>query len=218
MKHILVTGYGPFGGLDVNPSAKLVAALDGLTFGDALVVGRSLPVSTRDLRERLYAHADEVKPAAIICIGLFPGEPVIRLERLAINFTEFGIPDNDGAIHRDVVAAGGPDAFKATWPVREIHRRLLEAGVPARISEHAGTFLCNATLYHALSHFDGRPDAPKIGFIHVPYLPEQVSGIILSTLAEQRLELYQRQDLASMAFEVQLQAAKIAIETTLADL
>lgn len=216
MLHVLVTGFDSFGGQSVNPSAALASAVDGQEIAGGIVRGRQLPVSFRDIGGRLDAVIAEVDPVAIICLGVFPGEPVIRLERLAANFADFGIADNDGMVAHGPVMTNGPDAIRATWPVRDIQQRLLASGIPARISDTAGSFLCNATLYRALAAFSHRVVPPPVGFLHVPYLPEQVSAIIAQTASEARMELHQRADLASMAFETQLAALHIAIETTLA--
>jgi len=215
MARMLVTGFDSFGGQSINPSAALATAVDGINVNGTEVCGRRLPVSFRDFGERLDAAIAEVDPVAVICIGVFPGEPVIRLERLAVNITDFGIPDNDGAREHGMVMANGPDAIRATWPVGAIQQGLLAAGIPARMSDTAGSFLCNATLYRALATFSHRAAPPPVGFLHVPYLPEQVSAIIGATAAEGRLELYQRGDLASMAFETQLAALRLAIAVTL---
>lgn len=107
-------------------------------------------------------------------------------------------PAGFGAIHRDVATDQRSDAIKATWPVREIRNPMLDAGMPARIPEHTGTFLWNVPLSHALSCLAGRADASEVAILHVPHPPEQVSGIVRGTMAEQRPELYQRAGLASM--------------------
>jgi len=210
MKRILFTGFERFGQGEANPTEALAEALDGMTIGGIEVISARLPVSMKSMPSALRKVIDETDPHAILMSGLWPGEPLIRLERLAINFAEFGIPDNDGAILSEDVSGEGPDALKCTWPVKRIEQAMLSRGIPARLSEHAGTFLCNAALYTALHHCADR-DLP-IGFMHVPNLPQQVSRLIQSVRAEHRIELYQRQDLASMALPVQLDAARIALE------
>jgi pyroglutamyl-peptidase len=136
-----------------------------------------------------------------IMLGLWPGEPCIRLERFALNWNAFEIPDNAGAVERGPVAAGSPLAFPSGLPVERIVDDLLQAGIPARASSSAGNFLCNATFFSALRTIAERRLPTRASFVHVPYLPEQVAQVIR---AEERLELHQRADLASMALETQL--------------
>ena len=93
---VLVTGFEPYGGRGRNPAAEIAKALDGRMIAGHQVVGRTLPVSYRGLVERLGALIDEHNPAATISLGLWPGEPVIRLERFGLNLADFEIADNDG--------------------------------------------------------------------------------------------------------------------------
>jgi pyroglutamyl-peptidase len=118
-------------------------------------------------------------------------------------------------IERGAVVGDGPAAYPATLPVYEIQARLLEASVPARLSGSAGNFLCNALMYHALHACAGRDPAPACGFIHLPYLPLQVAGIIQDTRGEARFELHQRGDLASMALDTMVDAIRLAVGTTI---
>ncbi|MDG4898399.1 hypothetical protein P9272_33240 [Mesorhizobium sp. WSM4976] len=217
MTRLLVTGFEGYGGRVVNPSAELVRHLEGASTGGAKVVARTLPVSMARMPDMLRKLIDELRPDGIMLVGLWPGETMIRLERLAINFAEFNVPDNDGSLRTEPVSTAGPAALLATWPVRRIEERLLNEGIPARLSEHAGTFLCNASLYTALSHASGSTASP-IGLMHVPYLPQQVSALLRTIRAEGRIEFFQRQDFASMALEVQLHAARCALEEIAANL
>lgn len=215
MRNILLTGFEGYGGRRDNPSAMVATALDGREIGGGRIAAKIFPVSFAKLPELIGEAISELDPVVVISIGLWPGEPMIRIERLAINFAEFGIPDNEGRLQAGPVVDGGPDAIAATWPAREIVGNMLDAGIPARLSEHAGTFLCNATLYWMLRAIHQRPTAPCVGFMHVPYLPTQICEAIRGIEADRTIELFQRQDVASMAFELQLQAASIAVETTM---
>lgn len=212
---MLLTGFQSYGGRAVNPAEEVVKALDGAEIAGRRVAGRVLPVNYFELGPGIARLIDETAPSAVICLGLWPGEPMIRLERVAVNVADFEIADNLGTMERGAVLERGPAAYTASLPIHEIQARLLEAGVPARLSGSAGTFLCNALLYHALHACAGRDPAPACGFIHLPYLPRQVAGIIEDTADEARFELHQRGDLASMALETMLEAVRLAIETTL---
>lgn len=213
---ILLLGFEGYGGRAVNPAERVVTALHGTRVSETPVEGRTLPVNYAELGGRITGLVAELRPSAMICLGLWPGEPVIRLERLGANVADFEIPDNAGALAHEPLARAGPDALFATLPVHAIQDALLERGIPARLSGSAGTFLCNATLYHALAACQGLAPPPPCGFIHLPYLPEQVAGLIADTRAERQLELHQRADLASMALDTMIEAVRTAIETTLA--
>jgi pyroglutamyl-peptidase len=213
---VLVTGFEPYGGGRINPSALVVRTLDGAEVGSARVVGRTLPVTFRGLRERAAALVREVRPAAVISLGLWPGEPTIRLERLAVNVADCEIPDNEGAFLEDAPLAPGTAAIPSRLPLRAIERALVDAGIPARVSNTAGTFLCNATMYTFLdATSDSEPPVP-CGFVHLPYLPEQVAELLMTTKAERRLEVHQRADLASMSLDRMVEAVRIVVATSLA--
>ena len=92
---------------------------------------------------------------------------------------------------------------------------MLAAGIPARLSNTAGTFLCNACLFAALKAAEGVRRPPLCGFIHVPYMPEQVAEMLAQRRQEARLELHQRADLASMGLETMTRAVQIAAEVAI---
>jgi pyroglutamyl-peptidase len=211
----LVTGFEGYGGRGRNPAGETAMALDGRTVAGVRVVGQRLPVSYNRLAGNLTRSIDEVNPDIVISLGLWPGESTIRLERVGINVADFEIPDNEGAYLTDTpIRHNGAGAMMATLPNREIRGALLAAGIPARISATAGTFLCNATLYTTLSHAVGMRRPPLTGFVHVPYLPEQVAELLETVETERRLELHQRADTASMDLGTMVRALEIAIETT----
>ena len=129
----------------------------------------------------------------------------------------------DGRVEREPLLGGfwrlgkegGPPAYLSTLPLYAMQERLLAAGIPCRLSGTAGTFLCNALMYHALRICGERTPAPPCGFVHLPYLPRQVAWLIRDTAEEARLELHQRADLASMSLETMLEGARLAIEVAL---
>lgn len=215
-KVTLLTGFEPYGGRGVNPSGEVVKRFDGSTIAGLPVVGRTLPVSLKGLRERIDALLDGVDPALVVGLGLWPGTPLIRLERIAVNVADFEIPDNEGAVVNDAPLDGnGAMAFRATLPLRRIEQALLDAGIPAHVSNTAGTFLCNATLFSYLQKLEAQGRAVPCGFIHVPYMPLQVAEVLKRQRAERRLEREQRADVASMDLEVTVRAVRIAIEVSL---
>jgi len=123
---------------------------------------------------------------------------VIRLERVAVNIADFTIPDNEGArLADDVVAPEGLTALPATLPLRAIEQALLRAGIPARLSTTAGTFLCNATMYTVLQA-EQAAGVPS-GFVHLPHLAEQVARLCEEVRAGRSAEPYAPHALASMS-------------------
>ena len=211
---MLLTGFQSYGGRAVNPAEEVVKALEGVEIAGRRVAGRVLPVDYAKLRPGIEALIAETAPAAVICLGLWPGEPMIRLERVAVNIADFEIADNAGALERGTIREDGPAAYAASLPIHAIQERLIGAGIPARLSGSAGHFLCNALMYHALGACAGRAPALPCGFIHLPYLPQQVAGLIGDTREAARLELHQRGDLASMSLDTMVEAVRLAMETT----
>jgi pyroglutamyl-peptidase len=154
----------------------------------------------------------DVNPCIVISLGLWPGESLIRVERAALNVADFEIPDNVGHVAADEpVLDNGAAAKLATVPVRAMVDALLDAGIPARISNTAGTFLCNACLYSFLSAAESTPERVACGFIHVPYLPSQVADLVRRIKDEGVLELHQRADTASMELATGVRALELAI-------
>lgn len=212
----LITGFEPYGGRALNPSAKLALALHGARIGGFEIVGRSLPVAFGGLGERIDALLDEVRPGLVIALGLWPGEPTIRLERFGLNLADFEIADNAGTRLEDaMIASGGATGLAASLPLRAIETALLDAGIPVRLSATAGSYLCNATLYTLLAAVARRGWAIPSGFIHLPYLPEQVAEMLAEARAG-RLEIHQRADLASMDYAVMERALRLALAATAA--
>lgn len=203
---VLLTGFDPFGGYASNPSAEIARRFDGRRIGGVPVIGRILPVDMTALDGALAAAWHEVDPVAMVLLGLAPGETVIRLERVALNLADFGIPDNAGLRAVDRTLAPKSDA--ALWtrlPLRAIQDKLLAAGIPARLSETAGTYLCNAAMYRALGRL---PRRVPCGFIHLPLTPDEVATRLRCDSGAATL--------ASMALSVQRKAIEIALAVTLA--
>ena len=205
----LVTGFEPFAGLDCNPSAEVAMQLDGRMVGGAPVVARVLPVSLDRYRAALAAAVEEVRPGLVIGLGLAQGEASIRIERIGINLADFEIADNDGVVAADrPVEPGGPQARLSTIPVAIIEDALLSEGIPAHSSTTAGAYLCNACLYSLLGLAETADPAIPCGFIHLPYLPEQVARL----MADDRRTL---RDTASMGIEIMVRAVETAIAVSL---
>lgn len=212
---MILTGFEGYGGRGINPAEEIIKTLDGEVVAGVTVSGRVLPVAYRGLRQRLHDIVREGRPEAVIALGLWPGEAVIRLERVAMNVNAFEIPDNEGTLEHGPVDKAGALAYSATLPLEEIQSRLLSADIPARLSSSAGNFLCNATMYCLLEAVEQAGLNAPCGFVHLPYLPAQVAEIIAGLRAAHEMELHQRADLASMSLEVMVKAVRIAIETAI---
>lgn len=174
MTTILLTGFEPFENEPVNPSWEAVRQLDGLNLGDAYIITRQLPcvfgAALVSLDHMLAAH----RPALVIGVGQAGGRTDLTLERIAINVNDARIPDNNGQQPIDTpVVPGGPAAYFSTLPIKAIVRALRDAGIPASVSQTAGTFVCNHVFYGLMHRLAGTN--VRGGFIHIPYLPEQAA-------------------------------------------
>jgi pyroglutamyl-peptidase len=174
---ILLTGFEPFGALSANPSQEVAKALDGRAAGDAVVRSAILPVDHAAAAPRVAALIDELDPRAIVHLGLAGGRARIALERVAVNVMDFDTPDNTGYCARnEPCVAGGPPAYFATLPLGAIVQALVADGVPAYVSNTAGTYLCNQTMYGTLHRLAGRNHPARAGFVHLPLLPAMVAA------------------------------------------
>ena len=208
----LVTGFEAYGGRALNPAAEIARALDGTIIGALQVTGMCLPVSLAQAPQRLVERIEDLLPDITLCLGLWPGEPMIRLERLALNRADFEIPDQTGRLAQEVLLCpSGPDGLCATIPLQETIQALRDLGIPARLSGTAGTYLCNATMYQMLSHARSRRPGMLGGFMHLPYLPSQVAELLEDIRGAKSLELHQRADLASMALDTMLEAVRTTL-------
>lgn len=170
-KTVLLTGFAPFGDDPANASWEAVRLLDGRRVAGHRVVARCLPVEFGRSLRVLRAAIRELDPALVLCTGLAGGRPAVSIERVAINLDDARIPDNAGASPVDApVVARGPAAYFSTLPLKAVLQALRDAGIPALVSNSAGTYVCNHVFY-GLMHALRRRRAPRAGFIHVPYAP-----------------------------------------------
>ena len=170
---VLVTGFTPFGGEQINPSWEAVKRLPERV-GEAVLLKREIPTEFDAACAALRAAMDELRPDAVLAVGQYGGANGVRVERVAVNLRDARIADNAGAKPVDEpVVPGAPDAYFATLPTRRIVEKLREEDIPAQLSYSAGTFVCNNLLYCALHESAKKLPATRCGFVHVPYLPEQ---------------------------------------------
>jgi len=182
MSTLLLTGFDPFDGARVNPSGEVARRLDGSRIGTATVIARVLPVSFTRL-PALIGELVATKPDALLGMGLASGEPMIRLEQFGINRAHSERADNDGLAPVDrPLDATGPAARIATLALAPALERLRGAGIPARLSFHAGTHCCNLWLYHALGALERSDRRIPCAFVHLPCLPEQTLETPLASM------------------------------------
>ncbi|MGP6138966.1 MULTISPECIES: pyroglutamyl-peptidase I [unclassified Jeotgalibaca] len=171
---ILVTAFDPFGGEKINPALEAVKLLADEIAG-AEIVKLEIPTVFHKSADVMREKALEIKPDMILCIGQAGGRFAITPERVAINQDDARIEDNEGNQPIDVVIKeDGAPAYFATLPIKAMVEKIKEAGVPAAVSNSAGTFVCNHIMYHALYLAEKELGGIQAGFIHVPYIPEQV--------------------------------------------
>lgn len=156
MKTVLITGFEPFGGEQVNPSWEVVSQLDNAIIAGCRVVARQLPCVFGESLSVLNSAIDTLSPSLVLAIGQAGGRTDITVERVAINVDDARIPDNKGQQPVDEpIVAGGPAAWFSTLPIKAMVAAMREAGVPASVSQTAGTFVCNHVMYGLLHKLSG---------------------------------------------------------------
>ena len=173
MKKLLITGFDPFGGETVNPAWEAVKLLPD-TIGEYVLYKLEIPTVFGVAASTVLAKAEEIHPDVILCIGQAGTRNAVTPERIGINIRSARIADNTGnqPLEQPIVP-NGPDGLFSTVPVKAMADAITAAGLPGGVSNTAGAFVCNDTLYTLLHHFQNTP--VRVGFIHVPWLPEQGS-------------------------------------------
>jgi len=207
--HVLLTGFEPFDRDSINPSWEAVSALDGWRFefpggGAVQVHARRMPCVFGAALQALDEAIDELQPQLVLAIGQAGGRSEITPERVAINVDDGRICDNAGCQPIDLpVVEGAPAAYFSTLPIKAMVREMRAAGIPAAVSNSAGTFVCNHLFFGLMHRIATRPAGPGLrgGFIHIPLLPEQASRL--------------PGGLPSLSLETVVQALRIAVRTAM---
>ena len=169
---LLLTAFDPFGGGTVNPSleaAKRVGAVPGVD-----IIKLEVPTAFGASVAAVTAAIEVHRPDAVLCVGQAGGREDLTPERIAINIDDARIPDNAGNQPVDIpVAEDGPAAYFSTLPVKAMTAAIRAAGLPASLSNTAGTFVCNHLMYGVLHHLAQHRPGTRAGFLHVPFLPTQ---------------------------------------------
>lgn len=177
MANILLTGFEPFGGEAANPALESVMKLDGKKIGDYTIISHRIPTVFDESIAALQEYLEEVNPELVICVGQAGGRPDITLERVAINVNDARIADNRGQQPIDTpVIKDGPAGYWSTLPIKAIVKTMRENGVPASVSQTAGTFVCNHIFYGLMHLLANAGNKVRGGFIHIPFLPEQAAA------------------------------------------
>jgi len=218
MTNILLTGFEPFGGLRDNPSARVADSFNGKTIGRYDVAAHTLPVTFKGAPERLEQLVTKFEPELLVCLGLAGGEKAIRLERQANNQVDFRISDNAGEVVQGCVRDDGPDCYMSNLPLDSIRDVLQRNNIPVRVSDSAGTFVCNSLMYSALNLCNRADRNTMCGFIHLPYLPEQVmelqsSGVKTNPLDGSGTHSARQDSLESMPLMMQIDAVQLILDT-----
>lgn len=196
---ILVTGFDAFNGEKINPASLILSGLKDEIDGHK-IEKLFLPTVFSKVGEIIENEIEKIKPDIIISLGQAGGRSDITVERVAINVSDASIVDNDGKMPVDEkIRDDGENAYFSTLPIKAIVENLRNEKIPASVSNSAGTFVCNSVMYNDL-YLAEKYKNITAGFIHVPYLPEQV--------LEKRGEPF-------MELETMIKAVEIIIKTSI---
>lgn len=202
MKKVLLTAFEPFDGETLNPSLEAAQAMTKLAFTESAVECLELPVDRFRAVEIIINHIRESQPCMVVMLGEAGRRFRVTPERVAINVDDFRIPDHAGNQPQgEPIVEGAPVGYFATLPIYEIVERLKAANIPAEISNSAGTYLCNRIFYRVMHFLAEEKLAIRAGFIHLPYMHEQI--------------LDKRYDFPSLARETLFEAVRIALAVSI---
>jgi pyroglutamyl-peptidase len=172
---VLITGYEPFGGEEINPSLEAVKKLNGKIINGIDVVAEEMPVVWNDIDKKFEEAMVKHKPDAVILVGQAGGRTAIALERVAVNRTmgkdNLGVARDEQAIRED-----GENSYFSTLPILEMLKAIKEDNIPVYISNTAGLYLCNYIFYAARYYMDKHSLDVPVGFVHIPFIPKQVAA------------------------------------------
>ncbi len=171
---ILMTAFDPFGGESVNPALEAVKGMKSEIAG-AEIVKAEIPTVFHKSIEVLKKAIEDNNPDVVICVGQAGGRIPMTVERVAINLDDARIPDNEGnsPIDEKIFEDGAP-AYFTELPIKAMVQEMIKEGIPAEVSNTAGTFVCNHIMYGLLYLLNTEFKGKRGGFIHVPYIPAQV--------------------------------------------
>lgn len=172
---ILITGFDPFGGENINPALEAVKKLPDTILGSE-IIKLEIPTVFRKSLETIEKNIIKHNPDVVISIGQAGGRFGITPERVAINMDDARIKDNEDNQPIDIsIYEDGESAYFSNLPIKAMVKEMNDNGIPASISNSAGTFVCNHVMYGVLYLIDKKYPNIRGGFIHVPYIPSQVT-------------------------------------------
>jgi pyroglutamyl-peptidase len=173
-KKVLISGFEPFGGSDLNSSQLVVEAISKESFSGVELSSVILPVEFDKAAKVLFSKVRELDPEIVISFGQAEGRKAITPEKIAINLDSARIPDNTGELRvNKVIIEAGADGYFSTLPVDKMVEAVKECGLDGEISLSAGAFLCNHIFYHLQHQLLER--GIKSGFVHLPLVNEQLA-------------------------------------------
>ena len=171
---LLLTGFEPFGGDDVNSSQEVVRTLSCDESGGVELVTSILPVSFKRAGNAICRLIDATEPDVVIMLGQSGKTDCIKIERIAVNMMEAMKPDNDGYTpDEESIISDGPSAYFSSISVKHLRNQLDENGIPAKVSNSAGLYVCNTAYFNALHHISILGKEIKAVFVHLPKISEQ---------------------------------------------
>lgn len=171
---IMLTAFDPFGGDKINPALEAVKVVRSDLF-DAEIIKVEIPTVFGKSIQTALAAMEAHRPDVVFCIGQAGGRYDMTPERVAINVDDGRIPDNEGNQPVDsVIFEDGETAYFSMLPIKAMVQVMKEAGIPASVSNTAGTYVCNHIMYGVLYHIHKRFPGMRGGFMHVPFTTEQV--------------------------------------------
>lgn len=171
---ILVSGFDPFGGEKVNPAIESVKKLPDTILG-AEIIKLEIPTVIGKSIQKIEEAVELHKPDVVISVGQAGGRTDITVERVGVNVDDCRIPDNEGNQPIDEkIVKDGPDAYFVTLPIKAMVEHIQKKGIPASVSNTAGTFICNHVTYGVRHLAETKYPEMRTGFIHIPFLPQQV--------------------------------------------
>ncbi len=194
---ILLTGFDPFGGESINPAIEAVKKVS-TTIANATIIKLEIPTVVFKSLDVIEQAIIKHNPDVVLCIGQAGGRVDITVERVGINIDDCKIPDNEGnQIIDEAIFKDGPDAYLVNLPIKAMVKQIKSKGIPASVSNTAGTFVCNHVTYGVRHLIETKYPGKRSGFIHIPFLLEQV---------------VEKRNMPSMALEAIVSGLEAAIE------
>ncbi len=189
MSKILITGFEPFDGFTVNPSEEIVKVLDDRKINQFSLVGLVLPLDYKKALEIVETTIVKHKPEYVLCCGQ-ANRAAISIERIAVNAISTKKSDNyENTPESDIIEFEGPVAYFANIDPLQLVQALLDSGIPAHVSYHAGLYGCNWLLYNVMDWIEKGAHDTKATFIHLPALPSQAIEKDMMHMATMPLDL-----------------------------